>query len=171
MNTKQILDYFEKTDKTLLMQGKHLIGETEAGFFGISVLSDLLDVFKNINLSRFESFADLGSGDGRVVILASVFTKAVGFELDNKLINLAKKNKKALRSKAKFIRTDFTKIDLSVFDVLFINPDKPFYRGLENKLLQEFKGVLIVANPVFLPSFKEKQLFDYPGNPVFIYEL
>jgi len=60
--------------------------------------------------------------------------------------------------------------DLSKFDVVFVNPDKPFYRGLEHKLMREFKGVLIVANPVFLPSIEPKQKFEFMGNVVFVYE-
>ena len=99
---------------------------------------------------------DLGSGDGKVVLIASLFTKATGIEYDKELVKKSAEIRDKLGLKCDFIRGDFLKHDLSKYDVIFINPDKGFHKGTEDKLLKELKGKLIVYNFVFAPRFLKK---------------
>lgn len=105
------------------------------------------------------SFCDLGSGDGRVVLLASLFNikKAVGIESDLWLHNVSNHIKNHINLehfwKAKFIRNDFSKHNVRGYDYVFVSPDKPFYRGLEEKFQKELDGKLIVyGHETFQPT-------------------
>ena len=58
--------------------------------------------------------------------------------------------------KAELVCGDFLKEDLSKYDLLFINPDQGFHKGLGKKLQDEMKGELIVYNFVFQPHNLKK---------------
>ena len=156
---------------------KLLIRSTKDGFFGYAILDEVFDLFKKIKLNNYKNFIDLGSGDGRVVLTASLFTNAKGLETDEKLFELSKRfNESSSAGNASFELKDFMQIDLSEYDAIFINPDKPFYRNhLEAKLLKEMKkdALLIVYGNHFLPSelnLKKKILAGGDvGTDVFVY--
>jgi len=101
----------------------------------------------------------LGSGDGKVVLIASLFgVKATGIEFDKDLIDVSVKIRDELNLSADFIQGDFLKQDLSRYDIIFINPDKGFKLKLENKLIKEMKSTakLFVYNNIFLPNILKK---------------
>jgi 16S rRNA A1518/A1519 N6-dimethyltransferase RsmA/KsgA/DIM1 with predicted DNA glycosylase/AP lyase activity len=126
-----------------------------------------------INLQKFKNFIDIGSGDGKVVLIASLFEiDAVGIEFDKKLIDVGIKIQKKLGLKAKFIQGDFLKHDLSEYDFIFINPDKSFEFGLEEKLLNEMhpKAKLFVYNNIFLPiKLKKGKTYWFGEIPIIGY--
>jgi len=74
---------------------------------------------------------DLGSGDGKIAMIASLFTKAAGIEFDEELVKVSNQMKKKLNLDVKFIQGDFMQSDISKYDVIFINPDKEFAAGLD----------------------------------------
>ena len=113
----------------------------------------------------------MGSGDGKVVLIASLFCKnTVGIEFDKDLFKISNKIKKELKLKAKFIQGDYLKYPLSKYDVIFINPDQGFEKALEEKLLKEMKGKLFVYNNIFLPRFLKKgKSYWFEGIPVIGY--
>ena len=82
---KKLLQEFDKIDKELLIQGK-IVQDTEKGIFGAASLAICFELFKKIELNKYKSFLDLGCGDGRIVLLASLFTKATGIEFDKGLV-------------------------------------------------------------------------------------
>jgi 16S rRNA G1207 methylase RsmC len=170
-STSLIKEVYEKEFKELLRKGKLPIFDTQKGVFGPSHLDDTNEVFNDLNLKQFKSFLDLGSGDGRITLLASLYTKASGVEHDKDLHERSIYLMKNLRLRANFIRDDFLKIDLSKYDVLFIHPDKPFKEGLGKKIRTEFKGLLIVYSALYLPlHFKLKKSYDFPGERIFVYD-
>ena len=62
--------------------------------------------------------------------------------------------------------------DLSKYDFIYINPDKGFDQGLENKLLKEMKkdALLVVYNIIFKPRFLEKgKTYWFSELPIVIY--
>ena len=147
------------------------MGDTSKGFWGAAITEHIYEFFKKIKLGNYKNFLDLGSGDGKVVLIASLFgVKATGIEIDDDLIKTSERIKKELRLKAEFIKGDFFKHDFSRYDVIFVNPDKGFERGLEDKLLKELKGKLFVYNQIFLPRFlKKSKSYWFDQVPVIVY--
>ena len=127
--------------------------ETEKGVWISSVCTEIFELFKNIKLDQFSNFADLGSGDGRVTMIASLFTKATGIEFDGALVHRSRQMKEKLGiTNVEFVEGDFLKANLNRYDILFIYPDNPVV-GLEDKLIKEgFEGLLVVCGGIFQPD-------------------
>lgn len=167
---QQIKESYDKFYKGLLKKGKFPVRTTEKGFWGTIPADDILEIFNKINLKNFKSFLDLGSGDGKIVLIASLFTKAAGIEFDKDLIKISNEMKNELNSKADFIEGDYFEHDLSGCDLIFINPDQNFYK-LEEKLRKEFKGKLVAYEDVYKPiNMKLIKEFFIGGFRVGVYE-
>ena len=168
----QIKKEYDEFYKSLLSRGRLPMWSTEKGFWNAASSDEVYEAFRKIKLSNFKNFLDIGSGDGKVVLIASLFCKnAEGVEIDDFL------HHKAIQMQAKFgIRNaefhnkDFFEHDLSKYDVLFSAPDAPMERGLENKLIKEMKGRLIHFGHHFHPkNLKKKENFLVNGNLVTLY--
>ena len=121
---------------------------TPAGLFLPSPLTDIHLLFDRVDLGGYKRLADLGSGDGRVVLLASLYTRAVGLEADPALVASARAQGLSLGIRgAAFRVADFMKDDLSEFDLLFIYPDKPL-TALSRRLRESYRGRLLVYGPL-----------------------
>jgi len=106
--------------------------------------------------------AVLGSGDGRVVLIASLFTYSVGIEIDKSLVEKAEEIKSELGiDNALFHNKNFFQQDITGHDIIFVNPDVPMQRGIESKLLNEMRGRLIVFGHHFHPTLflREKEFW------------
>jgi len=150
---------YDEFYKSFYQRGSLPVGDTEKGIWGAAITDHLYEFFKKINLGKYKTFLDLGSGDGKVVLIASLFgVKAVGIEFDKDLIKTSLKMKEELRLDGDFIQGDFFDHDLNRYDIIFINPDKGFEFKLENKLLKEMKkeSRLFVYNNIFLPNILKK---------------
>ncbi|MEK6983359.1 MAG: hypothetical protein AABX33_02200 [Nanoarchaeota archaeon] len=168
-NIKREYDGFYRN---LLKAGKLPMWSTSRGFWNASISDEIYRTFKILQLSQVGDFLDIGSGDGKVVLIASLFCKnAEGVEIDAFLHN------KALEMKAKFgIRNavfhnkDFFEHNFSKYGALFLSPDAPLHRSLENKLLREMRGKLIHYGHHFHPRFlRREDSFLVNGNLVSIY--
>lgn len=105
------------------------------------------------NIKPGERAADLGSGDGRIVIaLAQAGAEAHGYELDEKLIELSKQNIKdqvdrhsgeeRIQNLLRGITIhegDFWQEDLSQYNIICIYPMPDIMNQLEKKLFSELK--------------------------------
>jgi hypothetical protein len=159
-------DYYS----SLVKCGKPLVRDTKVGIWGVSISNNVYNFFKDMHLEKYDYFLDLGSGDGKVVLIASLFTKARGIEFDKELHDAAVKIRDSLKMDCNFICDDFFKYDWSKHDVLFINPDQGFHKGVEDKLLNELKGKLFVYNFVFEPRFLKKgRKYWYDQTPITVY--
>lgn len=148
---QQVIDAFEEIDKQLLASGT-FVHDTKKGIWGPASVANCYAFFKEIELDKYESFIDVGCGDGRITLLASLFTKAVGIEYDEKLVERGKRVQQELDLvSAELIQGDFFDHDWSKYEVIFTNPDSGFQFGMEKKLYEEMKGMLIVYNSVFKP--------------------
>ena len=154
----QIKEEYDNFYKSLLRQGKLPMRATEKGFWGCAVADEIFELFEKINL-RCNNFLDIGSGDGKVVLIAALFAKnAVGIEIDSELIKKSLEIKSNLGIKnAEFIKGDFLSLDFSEYDVLFCNPDAPVEKGLEKKLVKEMKGRYIHYGNLFFPKILKKE--------------
>lgn len=163
--------------RELFQEGKFPFRETQDGYWGASVTDEVFELFQKINLGHYQTFLDLGSGDGKVVLLASLFgVKATGIETDPELFQTSLKIKTKLShvpkiNKTTFLNQNYFNHDFSQYDVLYIFSDRPFYRGLEDKLGKELKGILIVYGSHFLPlRLKKINSFVINGTVINVYQ-
>ena len=150
---------YEEFYRSLLKRGRLPMWSTEKGFWNASSSNDIYSAFKKLKLQRFKNFLDIGSGDGKVVLIATLFCKnAHGIEIDDFLHSKAIEMQHLFKiSNAIFHNADFFGHDFSKYSVMFVAPDAPMERGLESKLLKEMKGKVIVYGEHFHPRFLTKQ--------------
>ena len=169
---KKIKDEYINFYKALMKRGKLPMRSTEKGFWNASIADEVFESFKKVKLNKFKNFLDIGSGDGKIVLIASLFCKnAEGVEIDDVLHHKALEIRSKLKiSNAVFHNKDFFEHDFSKYDVLFSAPDSPFERGLENKLLKEMSGKLIHYGHHFHPAnLKKEDSFTVNGTLVSLY--
>lgn len=168
----QIKKEYDEFYRNLLRSGKLPMWSTSKGFWNAAISDEVYEAFKKIRLNQFKNFLDIGSGDGKVVLIASLFCQnAEGVEIDEFLHNKALVIQRKFNiNNAKFHNKDFFEHDFSKYNVLFLAPDTPLERGLENKLLKEMKGKLIHYGHHFHPSFlRREDSFLVNGNLVSVY--
>ena|SRR3989338_2149482 len=168
---QEIKKEYDDFDKALMRHGRLPMKDTGIGFWNASPSKEIFELFKKIGLQNYKHFLDLGSGDGRIVLIASLFTKATGIELDQELINKAVEIKHRLKKdNAEFLHKNYFEHDISEHDIIFLAPDKPMYRGAEEKLLNELNGELIVFGHHFHPTMlRKKAEFDINGDYAAVY--
>jgi protein-L-isoaspartate O-methyltransferase len=174
MNQKfnQIKQRYEQFHKELLEKGRFMFKNTQKGYWGISVLDDVFELFKRLKLEDYRNFLDIGSGDGRVAFTASLFTNATGIEFDKELYGQSVKLMDELKIKTSILNKDFLEHDLSRYDIIYCFPDQPISREIEPKLLKELKGKLIVYGPHFHPEqLKKLETLEVNGTHVTIYTI
>ena len=154
----QIKREYDDFDRSLLQQGRLPMRDTGIGFWNASLSSEIFELFSKLKLQKYNHFLDLGSGDGRVVMIASLFTEATGIEIDRELLNKSLEMQRMLDLKnVRFVHKNFMEHNISEHDMVFISPDKPMYRGLEEKLLDELNGHLLVYGHHFHPTLLQKK--------------
>ncbi|MCB2189960.1 MAG: hypothetical protein KQI62_00250 [Deltaproteobacteria bacterium] len=125
---------------------------TPAGMWACSKSEEVYDLLEQVDLGGCSHFADLGSGDGRAVLIASLFMRATGIEVDPGLVQASRAMAESLGlNRAEFVCADCRKVDLTPFDLLFLYPDKPL-NWLEEILPDGWKGRLLVYGPYFQPT-------------------
>lgn len=125
---------------------------TPAGMWACSRSQEVYDLLGQLDLSAHRHLADLGSGDGRVVLLASLFLPATGIEADPGLVRASRAMAERLGlARAGFLCADCRQVDLSPYDLLFIYPDKPL-DWLVKLLPSPWRGRLMVYGPYFQPQ-------------------
>lgn len=124
----------------------------------------VLKMLKLTNAKPGEKAADIGSGDGRIVIaLAKIGVEAHGYEIDPWLIwkSRQKIKKAGLENKARIHWRNFWHEDFSSFDILTIYGIKHIMKRLENKLKKELKtGARVVSNGFKFPNWQPQQSQD-----------
>ena len=126
-------------------------------------------MIKFADIKAGDKAADLGSGDGRLIIaLAKAGAEAHGYEISPFLVRLAKKNiiKAELENKAFIHWKNLWNEDFSKFNIITIYGMGHMMKKLEFKLKKELKpGSRIISNaftfPTWQPSKKEKNVYLY----------
>ncbi len=134
------------------------------------------------DLKPDELLYDLGSGDGRVAIMAAekFGARAVGIEMKEDLANraLSKILELQLQDKVKIINDNIFKIDVSPADVVTLYLTTSANSKLKPKLEAELKpGARVVShdfeivgwNPIKVDKFRENQKFSYPSHTIYVY--
>ena len=169
---REIKKEYNNLQRDMLKQGKLPLRDTGVGFWGGAIAEEIFEAFKRIKLHNFKSFIDLGSGDGRVVLIASLFgVKAIGIEVDNELfIKSLGVQRKLNMPNAIFYNNDFFEHSFSGYDILFCNPDQPIEKDLEKKLINEMTGKLILYGHHFHPkNLNMEDSFIINGTLVTVY--
>ncbi len=180
---ERIKIFFEKLDDEKRKNDLPLYHDTTHGIWGPSGMDHVYELFTKLHLEKYSSFADLGSGDGRIAFIASLFTKSHGFEIDARLHEIAQRaaqeinkekneEKDILQNSCTFIKGDYTAQDMSKFDILFTFQDQPWQIEFEEKLMQEFNGVLLSYNKIFLPNkLKKGRTYWIKQQPIITYHI
>ncbi len=156
---RQIKRRYERFYRKFREKSQYPVADTEKGIWGYADTDSVFQFFKDIHLENYGSIVDIGSGDGKVVLIASLFgVKAVGIEYDKDLITISNRIKEELGLKGEFIQGDYLEQDLGSYDIIFTNPDKGFHLKVEEKLLKDMTdtSILFVYNDLFQPRFLEK---------------
>ena len=129
-----------------------------------------------------ENFYDLGSGDGRTVIMAAkdFGAKAVGVELREDLTKRALNSiyELGLERKVEILQNDIFKVDLSSADVVFLYLTTNANEKIKPKLESELRpGTRIVSHdyeilgwkPSKIDNFCENPRLGYPSHTIYVY--
>ncbi|HII72697.1 TPA: hypothetical protein HA265_08125, partial [Candidatus Woesearchaeota archaeon] len=114
-NFDLISQAYTKRRSKLILSGKAQRA-TSHGYWATSNPVHLFELFKKLNLQKHKSFVDLGSGDGIVVAVASLFTKAAGIEVDKELHKDALEMRQKLKLNYTIQNKDYLEEDLSQYD-------------------------------------------------------
>ncbi|MCA9478212.1 MAG: class I SAM-dependent methyltransferase [Nanoarchaeota archaeon] len=163
----KIIEYFSKFSNE--------VRDTEKGIFGVSDLEHIKEFFGQVNL--LGTFVDLGSGDGRVTILAASWAQetgndvnAIGIEFDEELVERSKKHAAKLETDVTFLCQDYEDYDFSKVDVLFSYADHAFSEPFVEKLKKEFKGTLYIYEGVHFPEgLKKGKIIWVDQTPIIPY--
>lgn len=129
-------------------------------------------IIKLSNLKSGQKAADLGSGDGRIVIaLAKAGAIAHGYEINPILVwwSRRKIKKEGLEGRAFVHQKSFWNADFSSFDLISIYGIDYIMRDLQEKLQRELKvGAKVAANAFEFPDWeyskKEGSIYFYEKN-------
>jgi predicted RNA methylase len=130
-----------------------------------------------------EVFFDLGSGDGRTVIMAAkdFGARAVGVELREDLVKKALSTiyENSLQDRVTIVNGDMFNVDLTSADVVFLYLTTSANEKVKPKLEAELKpGVRVVSHdyeivgwkPVKVENFCENQTLGYPSHTIYLYK-
>ena len=135
------------------------------------------------DLKPGETLYDLGSGDGRAIIMAAkdFGAKSVGVELREDLVKRALSNihELGLETQAKILQDDMFKVDLTQADVVFLYLTTSANEKVKPKLETELKpGARIVSHdyevlgwkPYRIDNFCENPRLGYPSHTLYVYK-
>jgi tRNA A58 N-methylase Trm61 len=130
-----------------------------------------------------ETLYDLGSGDGRTVIMAAkdFGAKSVGVELREDLVKRALSNIQefGLEKQAQILQKDIFKVNLSQADVVFLYLTTSANEKVKPKLETELKpGARIISHdyeilgwkPSKIDNFCENPRLGYPSHTLYVYK-
>jgi len=125
------------------MQGVPKIPYFQTSRYRVETMVELAEVKPE------EKGADLGSGDGRIVMaFTKVGVEMHGYEIDDELIKLSQQTIQSQNVQNAFIhKKDFWLEDLSSYDIICAYPMPTIMGRLERKLQEELKpGARVLLN-------------------------
>jgi ribosomal protein L11 methylase PrmA len=117
---------------------------------------------------------DLGSGDGRIVIVAAKTygARGVGIDIDPERTREATANARAsgVADKVTFLTEDLFTADISPATVVMLYLSPPINSRLAPKLMKELKpGTRIVSHAFDLGSWKPQQRVVVSDRPIYLW--
>lgn len=144
--------------------------------YGVSLLLNLLtpfyttpkkiakEIIKKFELGKEDTFADLGSGDGRMVFdtYREYKCRSVGYEVSPVLLMYVKVKKLLLfpfNKRVEIKEESFFRADLSTYNVIFCSLPQDILEILEKKFEKELKkGTKVFICKGKLPNKKGKEI-------------
>lgn len=133
-------------------------------------------------LKAGEVLFDLGSGDGRAVIIAvkDFGARAVGVELREDLVKKALANvyEEGFQDRITIVNGDMFNVDLTSADVIFLYLTTSANEKIKPKLEVELeRGVRIISHdyeivgwkPIKIDNFCENPNLGYPSHTIYLY--
>ena len=119
---------------------------------------------------------DLGSGDGRLPILAAQLhgARGVGIEIDPKLVAIARANAKqaGVSDRVSFIEGDFFAADVSKATVVTLYLSTSLMRQIEPKLKSELRpGARIVSHQFWFQGWPADRTIRVDASELFLWRL
>lgn len=151
--------------------------------FVASPLQVVRHMLKAVDLKPGEAFYDLGSGDGRTVIMAvqEFGARAVGVEMREDLTKkaLATIQELGIQDRVTIVQSDLFKVNITHADVVFLYLTTSANDKIRPKLEKELKsGARVVSHdyeilrwkPAKADNFCENPRLGYPSHTVYVYE-
>lgn len=116
---------------------------------------------------------DLGSGDGRLPILAAQLhgARGVGIEIDPRLVTLSRANAKdaGVSDRVTFVEGDLFTADISPATVVTLYLSTSVLRQLEPKLKTELRsGTRIVSHQFWVPGWQAERTLRIDDTELFL---
>ena len=137
--------------------------------------NDVVDaMLKLAKITSNDIVYDLGSGDGRIVIVAAKTygARGVGIDIDPERTREATANARAsgVGDKVTFLTEDLFTADISPATVVMLYLSLPINSRLAPKLMRELKpGTRIVSHAFDLGSWKPQQRVVVSDRPIFLW--
>ncbi len=139
------------------------------------IIKRMLDI---AHLKKNDILYDLGSGDGRIIIMAALRgIKAVGIEIDPIKVWYSRLFIKIMKleKKAKIERNNFFNVNLSRASVITIFLHHEINQLLKEKFHKELKrGTRIISYPLTLEGWKPERIYinaDSSWSPIYLYKI
>jgi cyclopropane fatty-acyl-phospholipid synthase-like methyltransferase len=133
----------------------------QGAFFAVSRPERIDKILKLLAVKPGLKVADLGSGDGRVLVaLAKAGVIAEGYEIDPLLIFQSRRlvKKHGLENKIKIHAQSYWSADLSKYDSIVVYGIGHIMKRLEKKLAQDLKpGTPVISNFFQFPNWQAKK--------------
>ena len=128
------------------------------------------------NVTASDVVFDLGSGDGRIVIIAAqkYGARGVGIELDAKLVEQSRQNARdaGVESRVTFTRGDLFAADLTTATVVALYLSTSMNRALAPKLQRELTpGARVVSHQFPMPDWPIDERLTRDGSEIFLYRM
>jgi len=119
---------------------------------------------------------DLGSGDGRIVMLAAqkYGARGVGIEIDHGLVEMSRQIARdgEVDSKVTFIEDDFFTTDISAATVVTLYLSESVNRRLEPKLRTELRpGTRIVSHSFDMGDWEPEKRIEVDGRYLYLWRV
>ena len=143
-------------------------------FFGTTRQAVVDGMLRLAKVTADDVVYDLGSGDGRIVVIAAqkYGARAVGIELDPRLVALSRQiaADSGVAGRATFIEGDFFKADISAATVVTLYLSASVNLDLEPKLKQELrKGTRIVSHQFPIGRWTPAETRQVDGANVYLW--
>ena len=133
-------------------------------------------MLKLARVTRDDVVYDLGSGDGRIVMLAAqkYGAKGVGVEIDEHLVEVSREIARdgAVADRTTFIHGDLFEVDISAATVVTLYLSEAVNARLEPKLRRELKsGARIVSHQFPIGSWTPDETLTVDGETLFLWTI
>lgn len=174
---EHIKAHFDTVDEGIIKEKTTHVFDTSCGIWGCSSLRDTFELFEKIQLHEAKHFVDLGSGDGRITMLASLFTNAHGIEGDKTMHKLGETAHKTLKkqipalNRCTLVHGNYEEHDMGKFDIFYTYNDHHWSEKFEQQL-KKTNGTLLAFKNIFEPKHLKKGKTIWIGQtPVVTYRL